>query len=159
MHDDRGTPGMPPAPAAGGDARDYATPAPSSGAAGTPASDNHDADIHYLQESLGNPSADLVELHKTVDNLFEEEESLLNLHMNVIQENAELLTEEGRLLQQIQGDQVIDYDIDAYAARLQEILDRKTELITMLQSKLTSFRHHLQEEEYVSQRIGSVPQY
>lgn len=41
------------------------------------------------------------------------------------QENAELLTEEGRLLQQIQGDDVIDYDIDAYATRLSEILDRK----------------------------------
>jgi kinesin family protein 2/24 len=31
--------------------------------------------------------------------------------MNVIQENAELLTEEGRLLQQIQGEDVVDYDI------------------------------------------------
>lgn len=35
------------------------------------------------------------------------------------------MTEEGRLLQQIQGDDVIDYDIDAYATRLSEILDRK----------------------------------
>lgn len=41
------------------------------------------------------------------------------------QENAELLTEEGKLLQQIQGNGVIDYDIDAYATRLSEILDRK----------------------------------
>ena len=49
--------------------------------------------------------------------------------MNIIQENAELLTEEGRLLQQIQGDDVIDYDIDAYATRLSEILDRKVTLI------------------------------
>lgn len=64
-------------------------------------------------------------MHHTVQSLFEEEEALLNLHMNIIQENAELLTEEGRLLQQIQGDDVIDYDIDAYATRLSEILDRK----------------------------------
>lgn len=54
---------------------------------------------------------------------------MLNLHMNIIQENAELLTEEGRLLQQIQGDDVVDYDIDAYATRLSEILDRKVSLI------------------------------
>jgi kinesin family protein 2/24 len=46
-----------------------------------------------------------------VEGLFAEEEALLNLHMNVIQENAELLTEEGRLLQQIQGEDVVDYDI------------------------------------------------
>jgi kinesin family protein 2/24 len=56
--------------------------------------------------------ADALEsLHRTVEGLFAEEEALLNLHMNVIQENAELLTEEGRLLQQIQGEDVVDYDI------------------------------------------------
>jgi hypothetical protein len=32
--------------------------------------------------------------HQTVQDLFEEEEDLLNMHMSVIQENAELLTEE-----------------------------------------------------------------
>lgn len=37
---------------------------------------------------------DIDELHRTVQDLFEEEEALLNLHMNIIQENAELLTEE-----------------------------------------------------------------
>lgn len=70
-----------------------------------------------------------MELHHTVQSLFEEEEALLNLHMNIIQENAELLTEEGRLLQQIQGDDVVDYDIDAYATRLSEILDRKASVV------------------------------
>ena len=62
------------------------------------------------------------DLQRTVEHIFEEEEELLNLHMNIIQENAELLTEEGRLLQQIQGD---DNDIDAYASRLDQILERK----------------------------------
>jgi kinesin family protein 2/24 len=56
----------------------------------------------------------LEDLHRTVEGLFEEEEALLNLHMNVIQENAELLTEEGRLLQQIQGEDVVDYDIGRF---------------------------------------------
>ena len=56
-------------------------------------------------------SSALESLHRTVEGLFQEEEALLNLHMNVIQENAELLTEEGRLLQQIQGEDVVDYDI------------------------------------------------
>mmetsp|Transcript_23521 Transcript_23521/g.68774 ORF Transcript_23521/g.68774 Transcript_23521/m.68774 type:complete len:80 (-) Transcript_23521:113-352(-) len=79
--------------------------------------------------------------------------------MNVIQENAELLTEEGRLLQSIQGDEVVDYDIDAYAARLQEILDRKSTLISALQKKLVSFRRHLADEETASQRIAEMPQY
>jgi len=99
------------------------------------------ADLRY---DLAEEDHDIDELHRTVQDLFEEEEALLNLHMNVIQENAELLTEEGRLLQQIQGD---DGDIDAYAMRLGTILERKHELIEVLKEKLQTFRKQLQREE------------
>jgi kinesin family protein 2/24 len=87
------------------------------------------------------------EFHQTVEHIFEEEEELLNLHMNIIQENAELLTEEGRLLQQIQGD---EDDIDAYAKRLDAILNRKQVLITHLRDKLSHFVASLKEEETLS---------
>lgn len=90
--------------------------------------------------------------HRTVQDVFDEEEDLLNLHMSVIQENAELLTEEGRLLQQIQGE---NNDIDAYAARLDTILQRKQELITVLRGKLDHFRSSLQREERESQRLNN----
>ena len=90
--------------------------------------------------------------HRTVQDVFDEEEDLLNLHMSVIQENAELLTEEGRLLQQIQGE---NNDIDAYAARLDAILQRKQELIGVLRAKLDHFRTSLQREEKESQRVNS----
>lgn len=68
----------------------------------------HETDMAYVQRQnlVGEGDAEVAEFHKTVESLFEEEEALLNLHMNVIQENAELLTEEGRLLQNIQGDEV-----------------------------------------------------
>ena len=84
------------------------------------------------------------DLHENVQHIFEEEEALLNLHMNIIQENAELLTEEGRLLQQIQKD---DQDIDAYSERLSKILERKQSLISTLQAKLQQFRSTLSKEE------------
>jgi kinesin family protein 2/24 len=90
--------------------------------------------------------------HRTVQDVFDEEEDLLNLHMSVIQENAELLTEEGRLLQQIQGE---NNDIDAYAARLDIILQRKQELIGVLRAKLDHFRTSLQREEKESQRVNT----
>ena len=87
----------------------------------------------------------------------EEEEALLNYHMNVIQENAELLTEEGNLLQRIQQQQeeaeeaagaaagegvmpLSDYHLDAYTVRLEEILARKLELIGGLRDQLRGFR-------------------
>lgn len=94
--------------------------------------------------------------HKTVQDLFEEEEDLLNLHMSVIQENAELLTEEGRLLQQIQGE---NNDIDTYASRLDEILQRKQDLIGVLRKKLDHFRASLQREENESKRVGDIQNY
>lgn len=90
--------------------------------------------------------------HRTVQDVFDEEEALLNLHMLVIQENAELLTEEGRLLQQIQGE---NNDIDAYAARLDIILQRKQELIKDLRQSLDHFRSSLQKEEIESKRMAS----
>jgi kinesin family member 2/24 len=112
------------------------------------------------RESYEDSAAEAVEdLHQTIEDLFEEEEELLNIHMNVIQENAELLTEEGRLLQQIQGDDVIDYDIEAYAHRLDEILKRKHELILILQRKLRLFKKHLKKEEHLSKGVHKVPSY
>ena len=90
--------------------------------------------------------------HQTVQDLFEEEEDLLNMHMSVIQENAELLTEEGKLLQQIQGE---NNDIDTYASRLNSILLRKQELITILREKLDHFRLSLNNEEKLSKRASA----
>ena len=71
--------------------------------------------------------------------------------MSIIQENAELLTEEGRLLQQIQGE---NNDIDAYAARLDSILQHKQELIVVLREKLDHFRQGLAREERESRRAA-----
>lgn len=71
--------------------------------------DSSDEDLAYeeVQDNYGfdddlGRTQEEKELDKTIQSLFEEEEELLNLHMNNIQENAELLTEEGRLLQQLQ---------------------------------------------------------
>ena len=84
------------------------------------------------------------EIDETVKKLFEEEEQLLNLHMQSIHENAELLTEEGGLLQMVQGE---DYDIDHYAERLGEILERKTFLIHSVRERLSSLTTLLKKEE------------
>ena len=118
-------------------------------------------DLAALHDTLraggGDDPPEVLQLHRTVDSLFEEEEALLNAHMNVIQENAELLTEEGRMLQQVQGGDVPDYDIDTYVSRLQAILDRKAEQIATLQAQLHKFAKKLREEEDQSQRVHQMP--
>lgn len=113
----------------------------------------------YADDDDAPDDAAVVELHKTVDSLFEEEEALLNAHMNLIQENAELLTEEGRMLQQVQGGDVVDYDIDTYVARLAAILDTKQNQIQTLRARLTSFAQKLKDEENQSKLVRKMPLY
>lgn len=120
---------------------------------GTEEEDFDDESMLFAGDEGDDPST-ISAFHKTVSDLFEEEEDLLNLHMSVIQENAELLTEEGRLLQSIQGE---NNDIDSYATRLDQILTRKQQLIDVLQQKLDHFRRSLQQEETYSKQIASPP--
>lgn len=98
-------------------------------------------------------------VHTAVQLLIAEEEKLLQSHMRTIQESAELLTEEGQLLAKIQGDDVVDYDIDAYAERLEQILDRKINMNMALRRQLQRFRRQLQREEIVSQQVDKLPEY
>ncbi|ETW06697.1 hypothetical protein H310_02878 [Aphanomyces invadans] len=123
-------------------------------------------DIKLLHSSLRRQSLYLVggdhsleELHGVVQTLYEEQENLLNCHMSAIQENAELLTEEGMLLSEVQGDAVVDYDIDLYALRLDEILEKKEHTIKRLRKQLALFRRRCQEEESASKNVGQVSFY
>mmetsp|Transcript_14987 Transcript_14987/g.33839 ORF Transcript_14987/g.33839 Transcript_14987/m.33839 type:complete len:537 (-) Transcript_14987:185-1795(-) len=81
-------------------------------------------------ESSEHPSS---EMDQTVKALFEEEELLLGEHMQAIHESAELLTEEGQILSEAQGD---NPDMEEYAHKLDEILERKHVLITSLRVRL-----------------------
>jgi hypothetical protein len=96
---------------------------------------------------------DVLKFHELVSQLVDEEEQLLNKHMECIQMNADWLTEEGELLAKVQGEDVVDYDIDEYAQKLDGILTRKMEKITDLHELLTRFRDHLRQEEDVSRRM------
>ena len=104
-------------------------------------------------------SDDELELRRTVQILFEQEEQLLNTHMNNIQINAELLTEEGKMLQTVQRHDRSEEDIENYVARLTEILDSKAQLIEALTDKMDAFRVNLKKEEELSKKVGNLSQY
>ena len=89
------------------------------------------------------------ELDHVVQQLFEEEEQLLSLHMQSIQQNAEYITEENKLLESVQGE---NNDMDAYALRLAEILQHKTEMIQAMRGRLEPFRELLRKEEELSKK-------
>ncbi|CAK4714673.1 unnamed protein product [Aphanomyces euteiches] len=122
-------------------------------------------DIKLLHSSLRRHSRDgeenhsLEDLHGVVQTLYEEQENLLSSHMDAIQENADLLTEEGVLLSEVQGDSVVDYDIDQYASRLDEILAQKEKTIKRLRKQLAQFRQRCVEEENASKKVDQVSYY
>jgi hypothetical protein len=99
------------------------------------------------------------ELRRTVQALFELEEALLNQHMSNIQEHAEMLTQEGKLLQTVQANGLSEEDMDNYAIQLADYLDRKEVLIYKLQSKLVEFQKQLAKEQRLAQRVTKLTQY
>eukprot|EP00742_Colponemidia_sp_Colp-10_P003867 GILJ01004118.1.p1 GENE.GILJ01004118.1~~GILJ01004118.1.p1 ORF type:complete len:459 (+),score=87.79 GILJ01004118.1:990-2366(+) len=115
-------------------------------------------DIEYLHQTLraengGHNSQELMQFQVAVDTIVQEEERVLAAHMNAIQEDAQMLTEEGELLSRVQGEGVVDYDIDEYVERLDEILTNKISLYQDLQARLHTFRDHLNQEEQASQMV------
>lgn len=93
-----------------------------------------------------------LEFQEVMDRIVEEEEELLASHMGAIQENAHMLTEEGQLLSKVQGRDVVDYDIDGYAARLDALLRKKLATTEALLKQLTVFRKHLLLEDEMARR-------
>uniref|UniRef100_A0A7S2YAH1 Kinesin-like protein n=1 Tax=Entomoneis paludosa TaxID=265537 RepID=A0A7S2YAH1_9STRA len=93
------------------------------------------------------------ELQKTVESLMEQEDDILSMHMKNIHENAELLSEEGKLLQDIQRPDATPAELDEYMNALEIVLDRKEDMIIGLQEKLGLFRADLLKEQDLSVRV------
>ena len=109
-----------------------------------------DDDDAYTRDDFSEESSQkMTELDETVQNLYDEQEKLLNLHMNIIHENAELLMEENKLLAEVQGE---SYDVDEYALRLSKIVDRRFEMVNGLKERLGLFKEQLKKEEELSKK-------
>lgn len=111
--------------------------------------DSWEDEIQALTKFNDNLEQGPTEFDTIVQQIFDEEEQLLSLHMQAIQQNAEYITEENKLLESVQGE---DYDMDAYALRLTEILQHKTEMIQALRGRLEPFRELLRKEEELSKK-------
>lgn len=115
------------------------------------------AEEEEFYKNTNSAQDDEEQMRLIVQDLFELEEALLNQHMSNIQEHAEMLTHEGKLLQSVQG--ANEDEIDEYAIQLAEYLDRKEILIYRLQQKLGDFKSQLAKEQEMAQRVRSLSQY
>jgi kinesin family protein 2/24 len=98
-------------------------------------------------------SEEMLNFHEKVETIMEEEEKLLSCHVNAIKEDAKMLTDEGRLISMVQGEGVVDYDIDEYVKKMEKLVKHKIMIYTKLAQRLQNFKQYLNEEEEVSHNM------
>jgi kinesin family protein 2/24 len=82
----------------------------------------------------------------------EEEEAVIDDHRELCEKNVKWLELDRQLLTMTDS---VDYDIDAYAQRLDKLLAERIEVLTKLRGKVVNLRQELQQEEYLSRNMKS----
>lgn len=77
----------------------------------------------------------------------EEQEQLRTNHLEYLKEVAMLITQQGELISNIQGQDSEDQDIDDYVNKMEKIVGRNLEIYNDMQKQLGRFKGLLNEEE------------
>lgn len=110
-----------------------------------------DSDLAQLRSlNEGEISADLYNFHEAVSQLQQQEDEILDFHKDVVDVTDRWLAKDLELLN---GTREVDYDQDAYSARLEALIDEKLEVLSRFRQKVTSFRAQLVAEEQFSQKV------
>jgi kinesin family protein 2/24 len=110
-------------------------------------------DLIYLKKTVSKDgkfiSDDFIKYHKLTDTIIQDEDDIITTHMEVIKQDAKLLTEEGKLISLIKGigSEEEKIEVDEYIKRLESVLDQKIELYSGLQDKIDVYKVHLKEED------------
>ena len=88
-------------------------------------------DLIYLKKTVSKDgkfiSDDFIKYHKLTDTIIQDEDDIITTHMEVVKQDAKLLTEEGRLISLIKGigSEEEKIEVDEYIQRLENVLDQK----------------------------------
>ena len=110
-------------------------------------------DLIYLKKTVSKDgkfiSDDFIKYHKLTDTIIQDEDDIINTHMEVVKQDAKLLTEEGRLISLIKGigSEEEKIEVDEYIQRLENVLDQKMNIYSGLQDKIDVYKGHLKEED------------
>ena len=121
---------------------------------------NSENDWEYLKKTVHSKdgkilSDDFIRYHQITDQLVEDEDKIVNLHMTIIKEDAKLLTEEGDLITNIKGiGEESDFEMEKYVERLEKIIDKKINIYTDLKGKIDTYKGHIKEEDEIRSRIN-----
>ena len=98
------------------------------------------------------PSDDFVNFHEKVSDIIDLHDEMLAMHLNIIREDAQLLTKESEEISKAQ-DEDMDYDIDEYVENIEKIVKKKLFLYKQLSGKIKQFKKTLKEEEEISMKV------
>ena len=76
----------------------------------------------------------------------EEQEEIFATHKAAIKEDAKLLTQESELISKVQGVGYVDFDVDSYVEKLQNVVKKKLKMYNLLSKKIEHFKKCLKEE-------------
>lgn len=81
-----------------------------------------------------------VKANEHIPDLIEEQDTLISSHMNIIKNEAKLLTEEGTLISQIKGVTMDNYPMEEYAEKLEEIIQKKLNNYLELKQMIQNYK-------------------
>ena len=109
-------------------------------------------DLLYLKKTSKDGkyiSDDFLKYNKLTNQIIEDEDDIVSTHMNVIKNDAKMLTEEGELITKIKGIgvQTEDFTMDEYLIQLEKMVDKKISMYSNLKGKLDIYKKHIKEED------------
>jgi hypothetical protein len=85
-------------------------------------------------------SEDFMRLDEINSRLVNDEDNIINTHMNIIKDDAKLLTEEGELISNVKGVGKVNFEMDQYASRLENIINKKIAIYLDLKKKMEIYK-------------------
>jgi kinesin family protein 2/24 len=105
----------------------------------------YDDEINYINNDNDNFSTANNKTNLKSDDLIKEEDIVISKHMNVIKEDAKMLTEEGDLISFMRGINNESVPMEEYALKLSNIIDKKLDYYMQLKEIITKYKKSLKE--------------
>ena len=109
----------------------------------------------YLKKTVSKEgkyiSDDFVKYHILTEKIVQDEDDIINTHMNVIKKDAKFLTEESELITKIKKIESSpnneEFKMEEYLLRLEQIIDNKIFIYSDLKNKLDVYKDHIKQED------------
>ena len=121
--------------------------------------DGEEEDWDYLKRTMAKRDGkimndDFIKYNHLTAKLVEDEDDIINYHMNIIKEDARLLSQEGDLITNIKGvGKEGDFHMDEYIAGLDKIIEEKLRIYNNIKGKVDKYKMHIQEEDELRKKL------